>query len=104
MTSSTKAIRVILRAQARVREINTERALLEIKELTDITQLDWLMARGDRRVLESEGMFDTTDNCNTTYNSQLTERIAEEVYLFSIENKSVPCLPRGVRHKKAAKK
>jgi len=88
--------RVILLAQSKARNVNTLRALNEFEEMTDITELDHLLARGDRLIATRAITFsDESDAAN--YNERLTLALAEEAYAYAVEAGSVPCLSRTER-------
>lgn len=93
---TSKTLSVILRAQLKVRELNSKRALDEFGEIEDITQLDWLVARGDRHVLRNVGMYDETTE-DSDYNDKLSTQIANDVYECAIEQNNLPCLTREER-------
>lgn len=94
-----RAIRteVILRAQQKVRAINTARALDEFEGITDITEIDWLLAHGDRTILKASETFDYTVSGGPDYNERLTVILANAAYDDSIERNNLPCLTREER-------
>lgn len=88
---------VIILSQLRVREINSRRALKEVEDLGCITQLDWLLARGDRTVIKHADTFDS--ELDSQFNKDFAERLADTIYREALNNNQLPCATREERNK-----
>lgn len=106
MISSIRTL-VLLRTQQIVRDLNTSRAFEDPEfELSDITELDWVLARGDRAVSKAASTLDYDKGCfgrSSTgakqYNQRVAEKIADDTYREARSKSQLPCLSRFIRSK-----